>query len=151
MNLSHAEAYIKNEMENWGLRANGWTWKWDNAKRRHGVCKFGPKCLSFSRPLFRINDEAVCLDTIRHEVAHALAGYAAAHGPEWQRWAVKVGATPRARAIGTERVPPRWVGACSEGCHAVWERHRLTTRARLGACGACRQPITWRENLPARA
>ena len=37
-------------------------------------------------------------DTILHEIAHAIAGVEAGHGPAWKAVAQRLGATPRARA-----------------------------------------------------
>lgn len=43
------------------------------------------------------------LDTIRHELAHLIAGIPARHGPEWKRRARQLGAKPRsANRAGTE-------------------------------------------------
>jgi predicted SprT family Zn-dependent metalloprotease len=44
--------------------------------------------------IMRGGDEEV-LDTIKHEVAHAIAGYSAKHGPIWQRIAIALGASPK--------------------------------------------------------
>ena len=35
-------------------------------------------------------------DTVLHEIAHALVGPEARHGPEWKAIAKRLGATPRA-------------------------------------------------------
>ena len=37
-------------------------------------------------------------DTILHEIAHAIAGANAGHGPVWKAVAKRIGAAPRARA-----------------------------------------------------
>ena len=43
-------------------------------------------------------------DTILHEIAHALAGAKARHGPAWKAIAKRLGATPKARAEEGEDV-----------------------------------------------
>ena len=45
-------------------------------------------------------------DTIRHELAHLIAGLRAQHGPRWKAVAAELGATPRAagRALDAELV-----------------------------------------------
>ena len=37
------------------------------------------------------------LNTILHEIAHALAPEGAGHGPDWKREAMRIGAIPKAR------------------------------------------------------
>ncbi len=41
-------------------------------------------------------------DTVLHEIAHAIAGPEAGHGPLWKATARRIGATPRARACESE-------------------------------------------------
>lgn len=70
--------------------------------RAAGVCYYSSK-------LIRMSDEYVAggiwesvMDTLRHEVAHALSGIGAGHGPVWRRWARIVGANPKASRCVTE-------------------------------------------------
>lgn len=137
---------ITDEMHKWNLIDDGWTWAWDNGKRRMGCCDYVKRRLTFSRHLFRINTEDRNMETVRHEIAHALAGAAAGHGPQWKAWAVRCGAPPRARYTheNTNKVQAKWHGTCE--CK-TWERHRLSQKVRqYGTCPACKVKITWRQN-----
>ena len=101
------------EMEKWGLIKLGWSFKYNNRKRALGVCKFRTKSIQISRDLVRLNEHDEILDTIRHEIAHALAGGAAGHGPVWKAWAVKVGARPVATAdLDQAKMEFRYEGFC---------------------------------------
>jgi hypothetical protein len=54
----------------------------DSAVRRFGTCRYSRKLITLSRQLIELNDQARVLDTILHEIAHALAGPKTGHGPE---------------------------------------------------------------------
>lgn len=82
------------EMTKHGLLEKGWKFKFDSAKRRFGLCSYSRKVLSVSRFFIDLNSEEEVTNTIRHEVAHALAGNDAGHGPVWKSYAVMVGAKP---------------------------------------------------------
>ena len=72
--------------------------------------------------------------TLLHEVAHALAGPKAGHGPEWKRIAAElgyVGGRTHDQPIAEDRA--RWRGHCPAGHEFV--RFRRPTRDL--ACGRC--------------
>ena len=72
--------------------------------------------------------------TLLHEVAHALAGAAAGHGPAWKRVARELGyagSATHALETATELAP--WVGTCPNG-HLVY-RHRRPSRP--SSCVKC--------------
>lgn len=76
----------------------GWRVTVDNAGRRLGICRPGRKTISLSRQYIAVTSDDVTQDTIRHEVAHALAGASEGHGPVWQDHARALGADPTATA-----------------------------------------------------
>jgi predicted SprT family Zn-dependent metalloprotease len=138
MELSAALDLANSLMREHGLIAAGWTVRTDNAKRRLGVCRFGPRVIGLSAPIIALNDESVIRDTVLHEIAHALAGPAAGHGPQWKAVARSIGANPQRCADGATTATPdaRWVGSC-RFCDFTLDRHRLTASARQGACPRC--------------
>lgn len=96
-------------MSKWGLTdiRKNWTFKFNNSKSAFGQCQFKRNrftgeihskkiCLS-SYFLPALSDESV-IDTILHEIAHALdvedRGYSN-HDLNWKRMAIKVGAKPQ--------------------------------------------------------
>src|SRR3954471_14990035 len=86
-------ATARRELARHGLR--GWTFGLSKAKRRLGVCKYRQKRIEVAEYYARHSPEESVLDTLRHEIAHALAGPSAKHGPKWKAVAVRLGATPR--------------------------------------------------------
>lgn len=73
----------------------GWSFGFDKATTRAGVCRFGPRTINISAAFAlsrRVPDSEV-LNTILHEIAHGLAGPHAHHGPVWKRIAMDLGCT----------------------------------------------------------
>ena len=68
-----------------------WTFAFDNAKRRAGLCDYTRKRISVSRYLAARYDDDTNHQTLLHEVAHALAGSRAGHGPRWKAVARELG------------------------------------------------------------
>ncbi len=111
-----------------------WTFAFDNAKRRAGLCDYGRRRLSVSRYLAARYDDDTNHQTLLHEVAHALAGPAAGHGAAWRRIARELGysgGVTHGGEAATELAP--WVGVCPAG-HVAY-RHRRPTRAT--SCAVC--------------
>ena len=134
-------------MQEHGLLAAGWTFKWDRARRRLGCCDFDRKLITLSWPVFVIEanrDDA--RETILHEVAHGLAGSGAGHGPKWRTAAWMVGARPE--RCGRVRQEPELpiVGNCA--CESAHQRVRMPTRGNSYSCVVCRKRIAWSRRLP---
>ena len=112
----------------------GWTVDFDGARRRAGVCRYDRKVIGLSAPLTRLHGETEVRDTILHEIAHALVGPVAGHGPVWRAQAIAIGCSAR-RCVSEDapRVLGAWLGVCSAG-HAI-DRHRRPERVLL--CGPC--------------
>lgn len=93
---------------------NGWTFKFDNAKRRFGCCHFGKKEITLSLPLSLLNDEASIRDTILHEIAHAKVGINHNHDSEWRAMAKSIGGSGNRCYKNTEVKQPHkpWVAIC---------------------------------------
>ena len=78
---------------------------------------------------------AQAMDTLYHEVAHALAGHEHGHGPAWKAWCVKLGADPKRLAdlttdekVAMEQVnPSKWDVECL-GCGHTFTRNRVSPR-----------------------
>ena len=82
-------------MDEHGL--TGWTLAFIEAKRRLGDCHFQHRVIRISRTLALEGSEEQIRDTVLHEIAHAIAGHEAGHGPLWKATARRIGATPRAK------------------------------------------------------
>lgn len=77
--------------------ASGWTVIFGRQSGALGYCEYTKKEICISRRVILTSWEAA-LDTALHEVAHALAGHRAAHGPVWKAIARKIGANPQPKA-----------------------------------------------------
>lgn len=131
-----------------------WSFAFDNAKRRAGACDYTRQRITVSRYLAARYDDETNRQTLLHEVAHALAGARAAHGPAWKRTARALGYTGGVTHSGETAVElAPWVGTCPAG-HVAY-RHRRAARAT--SCARCsprfdeRFLLTWtrREITPA--
>jgi len=131
------------------LREHGlddWTIVADRAKTRAGVCRFAKRQIGLSAPITLLHDEPEVLDTILHEIAHALVGPQHGHDAVWRAKALAIGCSgDRCVSADAPRVPGDWVGRCSAGHEK--SRHRAPTR--LMSCGQCsrrfdaRHLFTW--------
>lgn len=111
-----------------------WTFGFDSAKTRAGLCDFSAKRISVSRYLASRYEDDEIHQVLLHEVAHALAGTRAGHGPRWKAVAADLGyegTRLHDGEIANELAP--WVGSCPAG--HVHYRYRQPTRAL--ACGRC--------------
>ncbi|PVE97047.1 SprT-like domain-containing protein [Microbacterium sp. TPD7012] len=113
---------------------DSWSFGFDNAKRRAGLCDYTKKRITVSRYLAARFEDDEIHQVLLHEVAHALAGHTAAHGPAWKGVARDlgyVGGTTHRGETAVELAP--WVGRCPAG-HVTY-RHRRPTRAT--SCARC--------------
>ena len=107
MTPADALTLLQAKMEEHGLVSLGWTGTLDNAVRRFGACKYRKKRITLSRHLITINSDEETLDTILHEIAHALAfeehGEDCGHDERWQAIAIRIGARPE-RTVDADEV-----------------------------------------------
>lgn len=128
------------------LDPDEWSFGFDHAKRRAGLCNFTARRITVSRHLALRFDDDEIHQILLHEVAHALAGPGAGHGPQWKRIAADIGyAGGRTHdgEIAHELAP--WIGHCPGGHEHV--RFRRPTRQ--SSCARCARGfspahlITW--------
>ncbi|ALJ18976.1 SprT-like domain-containing protein [Microbacterium sp. No. 7] len=111
-----------------------WSFDFDHAKRRAGACHYAHKRITVSRYLSARYDDETNRQTLLHEVAHALAGPAAQHGPAWKRIARGLGYTGGVTHHGetaTDLAP--WVGRCPAG-HVAYRHRRVTRQVSCARC-----------------
>lgn len=93
-------------------------------KGRLGQCRYREQEIGISSWLLELNDadHREVIDTLRHEVAHVLAGPGTGHGAIWRRYAMAVGAKPRATCN-------------AERCGLVTPRSKSEIKGTCGICG----------------
>ena len=129
------------------LDMNEWSFAFDSAKRRAGLCNYTDKTISISRYMVDIHNMEETLQVVLHEVAHAIAGKGAGHTKKWLKVANSIGYKNEeftGNEIAVETAP--WVGACPNG-----HRHyRYRKPAKMLSCAICapgfdaRNLIRWR-------
>lgn len=126
----------------------GWSFGFDRAVTRAGQCDHAARRITVSRHLAARYEDDEVHQILLHEVAHALAGPRAGHGPTWRRVARELGYTGSRLhhgAAATDRA--RWHGTCPAGHEHV----RFRRPNRPLACGVCSRRfsranvIEWRE------
>ena len=134
--LQQLEYFAREALRAYKLDEQGWSFRWDRAKRRFGCCDYTNKKISISRHLAKLNEFEQGKDTVLHEIAHALAGRQAGHGPVWIQACQKVGARPE-RCYSTQEVQTpqaRYVRYCPT-CLRVRPLYRKSNKK--FACGRC--------------
>lgn len=123
-----------------------WSFGFDHARTRAGLCNFTDKRISVSKPLALKYEDDEIHQVLLHEVAHALAGPRAGHGPTWRRIAAEIGYDGKRTHEGSaanELAP--WLGTCPTG----HEHFRFRRPAKPLSCGVCSRGfrhehlITW--------
>lgn len=96
MKLIDAQILMNQKMREHGLIEKGWKFAFNNRlKRVLGRCWDSKRLLELSTAYVQANDEKLVLDTILHEIAHALSP-GDGHGKVWHATCVRIGAVPKA-------------------------------------------------------
>src|SRR5262249_31162680 len=84
-------------------------------------------------------------DTLLHEIAHALAGRDAGHGPLWKAMCRRAGAKPERLSFEADMPAGRWQAKCG-CCGVLHHKHRRPKRF-VGwwccQCGPERGGLAW--------
>jgi predicted SprT family Zn-dependent metalloprotease len=133
MDQFDAARMARQRMDAHGL--TDWAFAFNRARRGMGLCRYTDRRIELSIHYVLWNPPEEVLDTILHEIAHALAGPRAGHGPAWKRQCVRIGATPQ--RCGDAAMPPgRWRATCP-GCGRSHHRHRRPLCDRTYFCRPC--------------
>ncbi|QEL15606.1 SprT family zinc-dependent metalloprotease [Limnoglobus roseus] len=147
--LARVRELAEGRMKQHGLI--GWQFGFNSNVRRAGVCRYPtrtrPGRIELSRHFIAHNSADEILDTILHELAHALVGHDHGHDAVWRAKCVEIGARPE-RCYGQHVAMPkgRWQAVCP-GCSKAFDRHRRPKRVtgwHCKACGSERGQLLWR-------
>ena len=138
MKLEEAKSLAIELMDKHGLFDKGWSFEFDNAKRRLGRCRYnsfgGGGLISLSKHITLINDISIIRNTILHEIAHALVGYIHKHDSVWRFKAMEIGCNGNRLCSDNVKVEGKYVAICN-GCGKKKYAHRKKKRA--SSCGDC--------------
>lgn len=123
-----------------GATAMGYRFRFNNRRRAAGICSYKNKTVELSLPLTLLSNVEDVTDTILHEIAHALAGPLAGHGPVWQRIAISIGCNGK-RCYGAEKsttfeaykVVAKYKAVCPNG-HETFANRMPRKRKSCGKC-----------------
>ena len=123
-----------------------WSFEFDHARTRAGLCDFRRRRISVSRHLASRYEDDEVHQILLHEVAHALAGMRAGHGPKWKAIADELGYDgKRTHDGGVAHDLAPWLGTCPAG----HDHYRFRRPSRPQSCGVCSRGfsrahlITW--------
>lgn len=91
MRLGLAIEMAKRELEKHGLDSKGWVVDLNERRSCFGLCNYWKKKIYLSRYLVELNTAARVMNTIFHEVAHALVGPSNGHNGVWKEKAKALG------------------------------------------------------------
>jgi hypothetical protein len=84
------------------LYTAGWSIDFNRRKRSIGLCRYDTKTIEISEHYLAVNTVDQIKETITHEIAHAIAGYAAGHGPKWKATHSALGGNAKRVATGDD-------------------------------------------------
>jgi predicted SprT family Zn-dependent metalloprotease len=105
----------KDKMQELGLDSS-WEFVFDSAKQRAGLCNYSDHKISLSKYIVEYHSIDQSEQVILHEIAHALAGKSAGHGPNWKITAKSIGYKAE-KFTGKEiaEQTAKWIGECRNG------------------------------------
>ena len=133
-----AEAMMREHLD-----VTAWSFGFDSAKRRAGLCSYTDRRISISKYLVSIHSLDESRQVMLHEIAHALSGKAAGHGKKWLATAKSIGYRAErfsGKEIAEQTAP--WVGYCPAG----HEHFRYRKPRGESSCGVCARGFS-RANL----
>jgi predicted SprT family Zn-dependent metalloprotease len=145
--FDYVASLAKAKMSEHGL-SEQWQFSFDSAKQRAGLCNYTDFQITLSKYIVQYHSLDQSEQVILHEIAHALAGKSAGHGPNWKKVAKSIGYRGE-KFTGKEiaEQTAKWIGECRNG-----HRHyRFKSPKAQLACGYCgkgfnpRYLITWSE------
>jgi len=137
------EKFAKDKLVELGFSPD--QFKWTNRRTEGGDCVFIDgkfSHITVSKQLLHVKGVEFSRDVVLHELAHAKAGIDVGHGPEWQEWAVKLGAMPEEcynLNEGEWYTLSKYVAKCSNGCDYRHYFNRMGRKWQRGGycCSKC--------------
>lgn len=131
-------------MDKHGL--HDWSFGFDRAVRRIGGCWWQRRRITLSEALVLQTNADVIVNTILHEIAHALVGAEHVHDEVWKKQALAIGCDGERCYDGTQVTPilGQWRAVCP-GCSTVFHKHRQPKRQRhCRKCGSVHGRLVFR-------
>ena len=137
MNKTQLLNLTRTLMDQHGL--TNWKIRIGSAKNQAGVCDYRKKTIGMSLHLAGIRTVDETKDTILHEIAHALAGHSAGHGPKWKTVCRQIGANPERTFQLDKPIEHRFEYHCPSHPDVKGRCHRR----RAYVCNRCHSAIVF--------
>jgi len=131
--VKEARALLREKMNDHGLTE--WKTRIGGAYRRLGMCSYKEKVIELSEQFVLAGTQEQILDTIMHEIAHALVGPGYGHGRVWKAKARELGATAKS-ASKSVNIEQRYVAHC-QVCSKQYGMMKQTSSMNRSYCGVC--------------
>jgi len=134
MDKNKAIEIARQKLDENGLQ--DWKIKTETAYSRAGVCFHYEKEIRLSEQYIANTPDEEILDTILHEIAHAILPTGHGHDQVWKDTCIKIGARPE-RCIPEEyKLEKKWVAICPT-CGARFGRMKRIRRSDIRWCRKC--------------
>ena len=123
-----------------GHIGNNWHFQWNRGLRFLGRCNYCKGTIELSYHYAQHGSLADIEDTIRHEIAHAMAGPMAKHGPFWKSACLVTGAKPLACFSDKNPIPAKYISNCAV-CNKEYRCYRKLKNMNSRICNGekCKQ------------
>ena len=141
MDKNYAGYLVVSNLQKHGLLEHGWKFRWHNKKVALGTCIYNRKLIYLAEWYVELNDKDEVMDTILHEIAHALAYHrhgsvGRGHGRVWKSVCREIGAKPERCSKDKLNKPKNHHKYVDKCCGTEYKRHRLRKNARY-SCPKC--------------
>jgi hypothetical protein len=128
-------------MDEHGLQS--WTFKFDRARTRAGQCVYGPRVISLSTWLLERRSYDESLNTITHEIAHALVGVRHDHDLVWRKQHIALGGDGARCFQFNSYADAPWIGTCAHGKESGMFRRPKNLHGWRCKCPQGSSPVVW--------
>src|SRR5262245_2425444 len=119
------------------LDVDGWRLEFRNYGHRLGSCCSRRRIIALNGFYADRNAESHVIDTLLHEIAHALVGPSHGHGTVWKAMVCKLGCIPKACSkTGILIRPGKWQAACPT-CARHFHKYRRPRYTHGYYCPSC--------------
>ena len=136
MNLKDVTTLVEDVFKKHNL--TDWKFTFSTSKRAFGDCNSYFKKIRLSKVLCELNEEKHVIDSLMHEIAHALVGVKQRHNVIWKLKCREIGANPE-RCYSSKDVimpPAKHIYRCP-GCGKDFNYNRLLKEHNRTACAIC--------------
>ena len=128
----------------------GYKFRFTADRVRYGYCSYNRGEIGMSRYLVSLNPITSVLDTILHEIAHALTP-GCEHNEVWRAKAIELGANGKQYYDDSDTVfcPKKWLAVCTCGYSYEFNRMRrgMLQGRRTWICPKCKSPLELLPNM----